>query len=214
VLDAIARGIDLFDGGFPALATDSHCALVFPIDPFDDAQVTVSKEAVTEASLVQTIPTPSTDAESTERPAKRVKLAAVAADESSSAKPANRPTPHTAPPPSVIGAPAYIARMSCPSYRLDTRPLVPGCTCHTCTNHTRAYLQHLCVTQEMTSNVLLQIHNLHHYSRFFEAARQHVAAGTFDAYRERMMAYVAQPVLVSELTSSAAAAPKSTESVL
>lgn len=247
-LDAIARGVDLFDGGFPALVTESHCALVFPIDPFDEAQVQASRDAVTAESLLMpsaTSLTPASSAASAgarsdgaeshaaERPSKRVKLSGGAAataptvvdaqqsasvaesasasaspsvDTASSAstacttaaKPTNRPTPHVAAPPRVRGAPAYVARLACPSYRRDARPLLPGCTCHACTQHTRAYIQHLCVTQEMTAHVLLQIHNLHHYTRFFAEVRRHVAAGSFDAYRERMFEFVGASVLISE----------------
>ena len=47
-------------------------------------------------------------------------------------------------------------------------PLVEGCTCYTCTNHTRAYIHHLVVTKEMLALVLLMLHNLHHFLTFFK----------------------------------------------
>lgn len=40
-------------------------------------------------------------------------------------------------------------------YELDTAPLVEGCKCLTCKDHTRAYIHHLLNTKEMTGDVLL-----------------------------------------------------------
>jgi queuine tRNA-ribosyltransferase subunit QTRTD1 len=47
-----------------------------------------------------------------------------------------------------------------PSFRLDDRPLAPGCRCYACQRHSRAYLHHLLLVQEMNSEILLSIHNL------------------------------------------------------
>ena len=43
----------------------------------------------------------------------------------------------------------------------DLSPLADDCKCYTCTNHHRAYLQHLLVAKEMLGWLLLQIHNHH-----------------------------------------------------
>ncbi|KAJ1809255.1 hypothetical protein LPJ75_004422, partial [Coemansia sp. RSA 2598] len=51
----------------------------------------------------------------------------------------------------------------------DFRPLVAGCECFTCRTHTRSYIHHLLMTKEMLSTVLLQVHNMHCYQRFFDA---------------------------------------------
>ena len=48
-----------------------------------------------------------------------------------------------------------------PWYR-DKRPLITGCTCHTCQTHSRAYIYHLVCAKELLAEVLLFIHNLHH----------------------------------------------------
>eukprot|EP00667_Euglena_gracilis_P010846 EG_transcript_11059 len=62
---------------------------------------------------------------------------------------------------------------------VDPAPIVAGCACETCTHHSRGYLHHLWNTREMTVDVLLRIHNLHHYLRFFAALRGSLADGTF-----------------------------------
>lgn len=41
----------------------------------------------------------------------------------------------------------------------DDRPLVEGCNCYTCKNHSRAYLRHLWRCGESTAATLLSIHN-------------------------------------------------------
>jgi queuine/archaeosine tRNA-ribosyltransferase len=41
------------------------------------------------------------------------------------------------------------------AYATDCRPLVEGCTCYACTNHSRAYLAHLLATHELLAPVLL-----------------------------------------------------------
>ncbi|XP_055526998.1 queuine tRNA-ribosyltransferase accessory subunit 2 [Wyeomyia smithii] len=63
----------------------------------------------------------------------------------------------------------------------DFKGLVNGCSCLTCTKHTRAYSHHLFNTREMLGPILLMIHNLHHYFEFFRAIRKHVANDTLPA---------------------------------
>lgn len=46
-------------------------------------------------------------------------------------------------------------------FRDDFSPLLPGCTCVTCKNHTRAYIHHLLNMHEMSARVLLYAHNRH-----------------------------------------------------
>uniref|UniRef100_A0A7S1G9J2 Queuine tRNA-ribosyltransferase accessory subunit 2 n=1 Tax=Bicosoecida sp. CB-2014 TaxID=1486930 RepID=A0A7S1G9J2_9STRA len=72
------------------------------------------------------------------------------------------------------------------AFARDTRPLVPGCTCYTCTDHTRAYVHHLVNTHEMLADVLLFNHNLHHWLGFFAEVRRAIAAGRFVEYRAWM----------------------------
>jgi tRNA-guanine family transglycosylase len=42
-------------------------------------------------------------------------------------------------------------------YGLDGKPLIDGCSCYACRNHTRAYIHHLVQTNEMLGLVLIQM---------------------------------------------------------
>jgi hypothetical protein len=70
------------------------------------------------------------------------------------------------------------------AYRLDKRPLVPGCGCFACKSHTRAYVHHLLHQNEMLGSVLLEVHNTHWWLNFFEALRAAVARGRLQEYAE------------------------------
>ncbi|KAI8476810.1 MAG: tRNA-guanine(15) transglycosylase-like protein [Monoraphidium minutum] len=70
------------------------------------------------------------------------------------------------------------------AYREDKRPLVEGCSCYACRNHTRAYVHHLLHTHEMLASVLLEAHNTHWWLLFFEGMREAVAAGEMQQYAE------------------------------
>ena len=52
-------------------------------------------------------------------------------------------------------------------FREDSTPLLADCECKSCKSHTKAYIYHLLKHNEMTSSVLLTIHNCHTYSLFF-----------------------------------------------
>lgn len=43
----------------------------------------------------------------------------------------------------------------------DSRPIEEGCSCHTCTYYSRAYLHHLFKAKELTGLYLASLHNLH-----------------------------------------------------
>lgn len=90
-------------------------------------------------------------------------------------------------------------------YAHDQGPILRGCTCFTCANHTRAYLHHLLNVHEMTAPVLLDLHNLHHYSRFMAAIRASLAAPAsqpeqgFAAFRAQFLARFLPPATVTAL---------------
>lgn len=64
-------------------------------------------------------------------------------------------------------------------HAVDVSPLMKGCQCYACTNHHRAYIQHLLSAKEMLGWVLLQIHNHHVMDLFFAGIRAAIAQGTF-----------------------------------
>ncbi|KQJ95551.1 queuine tRNA-ribosyltransferase accessory subunit 2 isoform X2 [Brachypodium distachyon] len=68
------------------------------------------------------------------------------------------------------------------TYRKDTSRIVDSCSCFTCQNHTRAYLNHLLNVHEMLAQILLEIHNTHHYLHFFRSIREAIKIGEFDLF--------------------------------
>ncbi len=56
-------------------------------------------------------------------------------------------------------------------YRLDTRPVDPGCACPTCRNYSRAYLKHLDRCNEILASVLATTHNLWFYQELMQGLR-------------------------------------------
>ncbi|KAI5730575.1 hypothetical protein M8J76_015295 [Diaphorina citri] len=69
-----------------------------------------------------------------------------------------------------------------PRYVADFTPILADCECLTCQHHTRAYIHHLLNTKEMLAPVLLSIHNLHHYFKFFETIRESIKTNDPNAY--------------------------------
>jgi hypothetical protein len=214
------QGIDLFDMGYLAGVTAGGYALSFPLDPGAQQQ-----------QQQQPMPASSGSASTDKAPA---------ADGSSDADAA-----------ADGGQDCSKINLWAVAYRTDKRPLLPGCNCFACANHTRAYLHHLLQAHEMTAQVgwpgwpkhlaafpaylaccypprlaratpfragrlctalppavalpladscswppsvvcrccrvpqvLLEVHNTHHYLQFFKAIRASIAAGTFAAYHE------------------------------
>ena len=65
----------------------------------------------------------------------------------------------------------------------DFTPLLPGCPCYACTTHTRAYVHHLLVTQELLAHVLLTIHNIFRYTHFFHRLRGAIKSGEWNRFK-------------------------------
>lgn len=57
-------------------------------------------------------------------------------------------------------------------FKDDFEPFVKGCECIACRNHTRAYTHHLLKTNELLGPMLLSIHNLFQYKKFFAAIQR------------------------------------------
>lgn len=76
-----------------------------------------------------------------------------------------------------------------PGHGVDLAALRDACRCYTCTNHHRAYVQHLLTAKEMLAWVLLQLHNHHVMDQFFEGVRRSLDEGCFDYNRTRFTKY-------------------------
>ncbi len=73
-------------------------------------------------------------------------------------------------------------------YADDPSPLLPGCTCYTCTHFSRAYLRHLVLANEILGHQLLTLHNLHLMLTMAREIREAILEGRFAAYREAFWA--------------------------
>lgn len=70
-------------------------------------------------------------------------------------------------------------------YKDDTRPLDPGCHCHTCSHFSRAYLHHMQKANEITGARLNTLHNLHYYLNLMQEMRTALENGTFTQWKEQ-----------------------------
>lgn len=67
----------------------------------------------------------------------------------------------------------------------DSKPLVEGCNCYTCKNHSRAYIRHLWRCGEATAATLLSIHNIKYLIDFSQKCRDAIMNDCFgDFYDE------------------------------
>ena len=69
-------------------------------------------------------------------------------------------------------------------YKLDARPIDPGCGCPACRSFSRAYLRHLFVAGEMLAMRLAVLHNLWFYNELTRRIREALDSGSFAAFRE------------------------------
>ncbi len=67
----------------------------------------------------------------------------------------------------------------------DKGPLVEGCNCFACKNHSRAYIRHLWRCGESTAATLLSIHNIKYLVDFSQQCRNAILEDRFgDFYNE------------------------------
>lgn len=69
----------------------------------------------------------------------------------------------------------------------DTRPLEENCPCVAC-RHSRGYLRHLFMADEMLGPILLSIHNVTYYQRLLAGARQAIEQDRFVEYKRQKFA--------------------------
>ncbi|MBA3301642.1 MAG: tRNA guanosine(34) transglycosylase Tgt [Thermoleophilaceae bacterium] len=75
-----------------------------------------------------------------------------------------------------------------PSEHESREPIVAGCPCPACTEHTRAYLHYLARAKELTAVRLLALHNLTFMRALMEALRAGIEAGDLEARSEAILA--------------------------
>lgn len=70
----------------------------------------------------------------------------------------------------------------------DSLPPDPRCGCPACRNHSRAYLRHLIVANEILGLVLCTLHNVSFYQELMRQARAAIDARRFEAFRAEFLA--------------------------
>ncbi|KAI3807097.1 hypothetical protein L1987_23019 [Smallanthus sonchifolius] len=86
-------------------------------------------------------------------------------------------------------------------YRKDASRIVEGCKCYTCQNHTKAYINHLLNVHEMLAQILLEIHNTHHYLSFFRLIREAIAEGKFEEFKQKLIESRREHLLAATLSA-------------
>lgn len=64
-------------------------------------------------------------------------------------------------------------------YKEDFTPIDPHCSCYTCQNFSKAYLNHLVRAGEMLGFILISLHNLHEMVQFTNKIRASILNDTF-----------------------------------
>ncbi|MCP3974358.1 MAG: tRNA guanosine(34) transglycosylase Tgt [bacterium] len=70
----------------------------------------------------------------------------------------------------------------------DEQPLDSECDCPTCDRYSRGYIRHLFQTKELLGGRLLSLHNLRYTLRLMEQARASIVHGTFERWRDGVLA--------------------------
>ncbi len=82
------------------------------------------------------------------------------------------------------------------AYLYREGPLDPSCTCYTCRTHSIAYLFHLQRTWDSHGAQLLGLHNLHFYMQLMRGMREHILAGDWLEFLERLEEADTHPLVV------------------
>ncbi len=70
------------------------------------------------------------------------------------------------------------------SFKEDEKPIDEECTCYTCQNFTRAYMNHLFRAGEITYFRLASLHNIHYYLNLMKQARAAILANNWDEFKK------------------------------
>ncbi len=66
-------------------------------------------------------------------------------------------------------------------------PIDERCGCYTCRSFTRAYIRHLFVAEELLALRLVSLHNVYFYQELVRSAREHIQAGDYRPWMERVL---------------------------
>lgn len=74
------------------------------------------------------------------------------------------------------------------AYRRDFSPIDSECACYTCTNYSRAYVNHLFRAKEILGPTLATIHNVHFMVNLVDRMREAIEGGNFAEYKAEFLA--------------------------
>ena len=89
---------------------------------------------------------------------------------------------------SAVYSPRGRFNVSNGSYRRDFSPIDSECTCYTCTNYSRAYVNHLFRAKEILGPTLATIHNVHFMVNLVDRMRTAIEEGYFPEYKAEFLA--------------------------
>ncbi|KAJ8974602.1 hypothetical protein NQ317_019347 [Molorchus minor] len=73
-----------------------------------------------------------------------------------------------------------------PKYVDDFTPIMYSCQCLACSKYSRGYIHHLLTVQELLAPVLIMIHNIHHYLRFFKKIRECIRNNSLSDFENKI----------------------------
>ena len=73
-------------------------------------------------------------------------------------------------------------------FKDDANPIDNECSCYTCKNFSRAYLNHLFRAAEITYFRLASIHNIHYYLNLMKQAREAILADNWSEFKKEFYA--------------------------
>jgi queuine tRNA-ribosyltransferase len=73
------------------------------------------------------------------------------------------------------------------AYAEDDAPVVDGCGCEACSNHTRAYLHYLARNKDLTGTRLITLHNLHYLRALVGGAREAIESEGYSDYADAVL---------------------------
>ncbi len=94
-------------------------------------------------------------------------------------------------------------------FRDDPGPVDTTCGCSACRGHSRAYLRHLLVSNEILGARLASLHNLAFYMQLMREMREALSEGSFTAWRARFAETYRAPDPLGERSGGSSAATHS-----
>jgi queuine tRNA-ribosyltransferase len=73
------------------------------------------------------------------------------------------------------------------NYKRDFYPVEPNCSCYTCKNFSRAYLNHLFTSNEITGTTLASIHNVSWYLQLMSRIRKAIEEKRFSDFKKEFL---------------------------